>query len=127
MKEVNEVGVAIFLHTPCRDDPLITLAKAHLQAKLDCDSTQIIETKIQLVNYLDSEYKKLDKKYSKHKMLKRIRISLIKNPYDQIGRKMATEAKDIFKESTVPTLFEPRVLFFKIVFWVGLNLNLTNI
>ena len=57
------------------------------------------QTKIQLVNYLDSEYRKLDKKYSKCIMLKRIRVSLIMNPYDQVGRKMASETKDLFKES----------------------------
>ena len=32
-------------------------------------------------------------------MIKRIRFSLVKNPYDQVGRKMAANTKDIFKEN----------------------------
>ena len=74
-------------------------SKAHFKAKLDLDFVQMSQTKVQLVNYLDSEYRKLDKKYSKCIMLKRIRVSLIMNPYDQVGRKMASETKDLFKES----------------------------
>jgi hypothetical protein len=31
-------------------------------------------------------------------MMKRIRFSLVKNPYDKVGRKMAADIKDIFKE-----------------------------
>ena len=31
-------------------------------------------------------------------MIRRIRFSLVKNPYDQVGRKMAANTKDIFKE-----------------------------
>ena len=32
-------------------------------------------------------------------MMKRIRFSLVKNPYDKVGRKMAADTKDIFKEN----------------------------
>ena len=46
------------------DDNLLQLAKNHLRAKLDFNFDRINQTKKELVNYLDSEYKKLNRKYS---------------------------------------------------------------
>ena len=80
------------------DENLLQYAKSHLRAKLDYNFDRINQSKKELVNYLDSEYRKLDRRYSSILMLKKIRFSLIKNPYDQVGRKMASETKDIFKE-----------------------------
>ena len=71
------------------EDQLFNLAKAHHNSKIRLDDAKMNETKIKLVEHLDSEYKKMNKKHSKRIMLMKIRTSLIKNPYDQIGRKMA--------------------------------------
>ena len=76
------------------DKQLLKLAKAYLKAKLDHNLIQTNSTEKKLLKYLTLEYKKLDKKV----MLKKIRFSLIQNPYDQVGRKMAKDTKDLFKK-----------------------------
>ena len=80
------------------DNELFKLAKNHYMAKLDYDLDRINQSRKDLVGYLESEHAKLSKDSAKLSMIKKIRISLVKNPYDQVGRKMASDTKDIFKE-----------------------------
>ena len=79
------------------DDQLFNLAKSYLKAKLNYDLEKINQTRKELIHHLESEYLN----YSRIIMLKRIRTSLIKNPYDQVGRRMASETKDLFLEHVI--------------------------
>ena len=84
------------------DEHLLKLSKCHLRAKLDFDqldqSMKIEQAQKELISYLGSEYRKFDKKHSKLVMFKKIRCSLIQNPYDQVGRRMASNVREMFKE-----------------------------
>ena len=84
------------------DEHLLKLSKCHLRAKLDFDqldqSMKIEQAQKELISYLGSEYRKFDKKHSKLVMFKKIRWSLIQNPYDQVGRRMASNVREMFKE-----------------------------
>ena len=83
------------------DNELFKLAKNHYMAKLDYDLDRINQSRKDLVGYLESEYAEMNTNSAKRIMIKRIRISLVKNPYDQVGRKMASVTKDIFKENVL--------------------------
>ena len=83
---------------PLIDNALFKLAQNHHKAKLDYDLDKIKGSQKDLVGYLESEHAKMNKDSAKLLMMKRIRVSLIRNPYDQVGRKMASDTKDIFKE-----------------------------
>ena len=83
---------------PLIDDQLFQLAKDYHGAKLDHDFGRMNQTKEDLVNHLGLEYRKTSKKFSRLLMFKRIRLTLIQNPYDQVGRRMAADTKDIFKQ-----------------------------
>ena len=78
------------------DEHLLELSKCHLKAKLDFDqldqSMKIEQAQKELISYLGSEYRKFDKKRSKLIMFKKIRCSLIQNPYDQGGFQLEFES-----------------------------------
>ena len=83
------------------DNELFKLAKNHHMAKLDYDLDRINQSRKDLVVYLKSEHAKMNLNFAKRIMIKKIRISLVKNPYDQVGRQMASDTKDIFKENVL--------------------------
>ena len=83
---------------PLIDNALFKLAQNHHKAKLDYDLDRIKDSQKDLAGYLESEHAKMNKGSAKLLMMKRIRVSLIRNPYDQVGRKMASDTKYIFKE-----------------------------
>ena len=103
---------------PLVDEHLLQLSKCHLKAKLDYDFKKIEQTQKEVVSYLGSEYRKFDKKHSKLVMFKKIRCSLIQNPYDQVGRRMAGDVREIFKEHVLgeSSQFSKLVKYFKIPF-----------
>ena len=98
----NDSDVDRVRGNPLVDEHLLQLSKCHLKAKLDFDhldqSMKIEQAQKELISYLGSEYRKFDKKHSKLVMFKKIRCSLIQNPYDQVGRRMASNVREIFKE-----------------------------
>ena len=83
------------------DNELFKFARNHYMAKLDYDLDRINQSRKDLVDYLESEYSKMNMNLAKRIMIKRIRVSLVKNPYDQVGRKMASVTKDVFKEQVL--------------------------
>ena len=83
------------------DNELFKFARIHYMAKLDYDLDRINQSRKDLVDYLESEYAKINMNLAKRIMIKRIRVSLVKNPYDQVGRKMASVTKDVFKEQVL--------------------------
>ena len=100
------------------DEHLLQLSKCHLKAKLDYDFKKIEQTQKELVSYLGLDYRKFDKKHSKLVMFKKIRCSLIQNPYDQVGRRMAGDVREIFKEHVLgkSSQFSKLVKYVKIPF-----------
>ena len=97
-KSKNETDFEPSNRNPLIDDQLFQLAKNYHGAKLDHDFGRMNQTKEDLVNHLGLEYRKTSKKFSRLLMFKRIRLTLIQNPYDQVGRRMAADTKDIFKQ-----------------------------
>ena len=84
---------------------LYRLAKDFLIAKLnynDHDSDKMEQKRLLLRKHLNSEYGKMKTQcgtnaQARQYMMKRIRCTLIKHPYDRIGRQMASETKIIFQ------------------------------
>ena len=130
-KKDNDSDVDRVRGNPLVDKHLLQLSKCHLKAKLDSDqldqSKKIEQAQKELISYLGSEYRKFDKKHSKLVMFKKIRCSLIQNPYDQVGRRMASDVREMFKEHILEEIsqFSKLVKYFKIpedVSIFGINL-----
>ena len=119
-KASNDSNVDRVRGNPLVDEHLLQLSKCHLKAKLDFDqldqSKKIEQAQKELISYLGSEYRKFDKKHSKLVMFKKIRCSLIQNPYDQVGRRMASNVREIFKENILEEVsqFSKLVKYFNI-------------
>ena len=82
------------------DERLLTLAKALVTSKLKYEDHQEEEERERLTNFLKDEYERVKKhgtKKARQLMMLKIRKSLVQHPYDQIGRRMAKETKDVFK------------------------------
>ena len=83
------------------EDELLTLSKAHISAKLSYDSEKTKETEEMLKAHLVSEFEVISRgqrnvKLCRKLMMLKIRRTLVKNPYDNVGRSMAIETKSIF-------------------------------
>ena len=87
------------------DPQLFQLAKNYLEANLENDISKYNQQKDILQNYLDSEHKRmkdgLTYKQKKQMMIRRIRCTLVKHPYDHIGRKMAILTKKVWIKSVL--------------------------
>ena len=79
---------------------LYSLAMEYLKAKMGLNEKYEMEKKAELANILKTDNailrQKYDKTMARRIIMKRLRCSLIKHPYDYIGRKMAIEAKKVF-------------------------------
>ena len=79
--------------------PLLRKCRDLHRARLRYDEEEVREKESALKDYLSSEYERLEKNHDKDArrlMMLRIRTVLIQNPYDHIGRSMASDAKTIF-------------------------------
>ena len=87
------------------DPELFQLAKNYLEANLENDVPKSNQKKEILKNYLDSERKKMKEgltyKQKKQMMIRRIRCTLVKHPYDHIGRQMAILAKNVWTKGVL--------------------------
>ena len=81
------------------------MAKNCLEANLENDISKYNQQKEILKNYLDSEHKRmkdgLTYKQKKQIMIRKIRCTLVKHPYDHIGRKMAILTKKVLIKSVL--------------------------
>ena len=78
---------------------LLSKSKELRTARLTYNEDEIREKETTLKNYLKSEYERLqrsDNEDARLSMMMIIRTTLIQNPYDHIGRSMASDAKKIF-------------------------------
>ena len=84
------------------NDILFFLAKDHLRAKLSHDVDEILKTKESLKTTLRAIHETLcekhEEKEARRLLITIIRCTCVKHPYDQIGRRMASLAKTIYKE-----------------------------
>ena len=82
-----------------RKKVLLRKSKELRTARLTYNEDEIGEKETALKNYLKSEYERLhrsDNEDARRSMMMIIRTTLIQNPYDHIGRSMASDAKKIF-------------------------------
>ena len=84
---------------------LLRLARGLVASKLTYDDKQEQEITERLTEFLDKEYKNNVERHGENKarwlMILKIRQALVQHPYDQIGRRMAIEIKDLFKRSVL--------------------------
>ena len=91
------------------DDNLLKLSKAYMTAGLSYDREQTKEAEKLLKDHLEVEHKLLlggqrDENVCRKLMMLKIRRTLVKHPYDQIGRKMAIQTKNLFvKQVLMPS------------------------
>ena len=84
------------------DKQLLQLGQTYIKAKLDHDKEGVENSKHELESLLRSEFERLKTKFkqdsvlSRRLMIKKIRCVLVKHPYDNLGRRMAIEAKQVF-------------------------------
>ena len=95
---------------------LLKKAQEFYKAKLSYDKDEIEEKENALRDHLVNEYERMqreDAKDTRQLMVMKIRRALIQNPYDQIGRSMASETKKVFlqqvlkEKSWIPKLKGP--------------------
>ena len=82
-----------------REKNLLRKTKELRKARLSYNEAEIGEKEAALKDYLASEYERLQRSNSedaRRSMMILIRTDLIQNPYDHIGRSMASDAKQIF-------------------------------
>ena len=99
---------------------LLTLARALVASEFAYDDKQEQEITAHLTEFLDKEYKGNVERHGEKKaqwlMILKIRQALVQHPYDQIGRRMAIEMKDLFKRSVLrkSTLLHNLQSFFRL-------------
>ena len=82
-----------------RESALLRKSKQLHMARLSYDDDEIDEKEKALRDHLASEYERIQNSKSanpRQSMMLMIRKVLVQNPYDQIGRSMASEAKKVF-------------------------------
>ena len=82
-----------------REKELLRKSKELRKARLSYNEEEIGEKEIALKNYLASEHERIQRSEpedARRSMMIIIRTVLIQNPYDHIGRSMASDAKKIF-------------------------------
>ena len=76
---------------------LYSLGVDYLKAKMGLDEKYASEKRAELAKILKTDnallLQKYDKTLARRMIMKRLRCTLVKHPYDYIGRKMAIEAK----------------------------------
>ena len=88
------------------DPHLLQLAEDFLISILDYNTEKTEQLKNALTEYLKSEYENMKTRYrkdvkAKQVMMMKIRCSLVKHPYDHVGRRMAKETKTVFKRNVL--------------------------
>ena len=82
------------------NEELLRLAKAFVTSKMEFKVEQEEEDRKHLTDQLEFEYNRLKGHAllrARQLMMLRIRHSLVQHPYDQIGRRIAAETRDVFK------------------------------
>ena len=109
---------------PFNNNILLHLAKEHLRAQLSHDVSEISRAKESLVRHLSAVHEEFlatrELKETRQIVMRMIRCSCVKHPYDQTGRRMACLTKAIYKEEILQdfSFFHKLKKFFSVPFFI---------